>query len=160
MPLRRRRGAAAVAPRRRKGRFHWNVPAAVKLAVPLQKVQTLRELQHAGEKLTLVLDPWPGQKLPAGIGESTRDLVARVGAQEKSEEVRHVGEALGKCPLCGGDVVPTPKGHGCSNWKAKGCKFIVWGTMSEKKITPAMVKEFLGQCEMEEIKGFKSWAGK
>ena len=69
-------------------------------------------------------------------------------------------EVLGKCPLCGGDVVPTSKGYGCSNWKEKGCKFIIWGTMSEKKITPAMAKALLAKGEIGETKGFKSRAGK
>ncbi len=69
-------------------------------------------------------------------------------------------EVLGKCPLCGGDVVATPKGYGCSNWKEKGCKFIIWGTISEKKITPAVAKALLEKGEVEQMKGFKSRAGK
>lgn len=34
-------------------------------------------------------------------------------------------ESLGKCPVCGSDVIEGQKGFGCSNWRG-GCKFIIW----------------------------------
>lgn len=34
-------------------------------------------------------------------------------------------EVLGKCPVCGSDVVEGAKGFGCMNWKS-GCKFTIW----------------------------------
>lgn len=33
--------------------------------------------------------------------------------------------SLGKCPVCGSDVIEGKKGFGCSNWKG-GCKFVIW----------------------------------
>ncbi len=42
---------------------------------------------------------------------------------EESQNAR--GEALGKCPQCGSDVVEGEKGYGCTNWRG-GCKFILW----------------------------------
>ena len=33
---------------------------------------------------------------------------------------------LGSCPLCGQDVIESPKAFGCSAWKDKGCGFKVW----------------------------------
>lgn len=34
-------------------------------------------------------------------------------------------ESLGKCPICGNDVIEGEKGFGCINWK-NGCKFTIW----------------------------------
>ena len=34
-------------------------------------------------------------------------------------------ESVGKCPVCGNDVVETEKAYGCINWK-NGCKFTIW----------------------------------
>lgn len=39
-----------------------NVPAAVELAVAPQEAQLLAQIQYEGEKLTLVLDPWPASR--------------------------------------------------------------------------------------------------
>ena len=34
-------------------------------------------------------------------------------------------ESLGKCPICGNDVIEGDRGFGCTNWK-NGCKFTIW----------------------------------
>ena len=34
-------------------------------------------------------------------------------------------ESVGKCPICGNDVIEGEKGFGCTNWK-NGCKYTVW----------------------------------
>ena len=52
---------------------------------------------------------------------------------------------LGKCPLCGGDVVETPKAYGCARWRETGCKFAIWkksfgGRVSAKAATDLLTK--------------------
>jgi DNA topoisomerase-3 len=70
------------------------------------------------------------------------------------------GDPLGTCPACGqGQVRATPKGWGCSEWKA-GCKFTVWRTNYGKDITEAVVRELLTNRTTEKIEGFKSKDGK
>ena len=34
-------------------------------------------------------------------------------------------ESVGKCPLCGSDIIETERAFGCSNWKS-GCKYTIW----------------------------------
>ncbi len=34
-------------------------------------------------------------------------------------------ESLGKCPICGNDVIEGDRGFGCTNWR-NGCKFTIW----------------------------------
>ncbi len=56
-------------------------------------------------------------------------------------------ETLGKCPVCGNQIIEGKKGYGCSNWKA-GCKFVIWKNdkfilSMKKKITKTMIKSLL-----------------
>ena len=66
---------------------------------------------------------------------------------------------LGTCPACGGDVVESTKGYGCSNWQ-NGCSFTIWKTMARRKIPKTQVKKLLSNGESDLIKGFTSRAGK
>ncbi|MGN1401038.1 MAG: DNA topoisomerase [Bacillus sp. (in: firmicutes)] len=71
-------------------------------------------------------------------------------------------EFLGKCPICGGAVMESSKGFGCTNWK-QGCKFVIWkndkflGAM-KKKPTKTMVKNLLKNGEVL-VKGLTSKSG-
>ncbi|MGN0142062.1 MAG: topoisomerase C-terminal repeat-containing protein [Roseburia sp.] len=66
------------------------------------------------------------------------------------------------CPLCGGDIVQTPFGFGCANYRKddpESCRFSI-GKMAEKTLTEANVKELLTAGRTGTIRGFKSKAGK
>lgn len=69
--------------------------------------------------------------------------------------------SLGSCPVCGKDVVESPKAFGCSGYK-EGCKFTLWKNgldRFKKKITPALIKKLL-EGKTTEIKGLTSKGGK
>ena len=56
-------------------------------------------------------------------------------------------ESLGKCPVCGNDVIEGEKAFGCVNWK-NGCKFSIWKddkfiNSLGKKVTKEMVEILL-----------------
>ncbi|TQE91735.1 DNA topoisomerase [Ureibacillus sp. FSL K6-8385] len=77
-------------------------------------------------------------------------------AQKKSHE------PLGKCPLCGHDVIEGQRGFGCSNWK-NGCKFVIWKNdkflaAMKKKPTKTMVKKLLKDGKVL-VKGLTSKKG-
>jgi DNA topoisomerase-3 len=66
------------------------------------------------------------------------------------------------CPICGGDIVQTPFGFGCSNYDKENensCKFAI-GKLLGKDLTEAQVKELLTAGRTSTIRGFKSKAGK
>ena len=71
------------------------------------------------------------------------------------------GEPLGKCPACGGDVVPGPKGYGCANWREEdgNCKFVIWKTVAQKEITEEVAKQLLENGATDELFGFISRKG-
>ncbi|MBQ5675970.1 MAG: topoisomerase C-terminal repeat-containing protein [Lachnospiraceae bacterium] len=66
-----------------------------------------------------------------------------------------------KCPLCGGDIVVTPFGFGCSNYKKDAedsCRFII-GQIASVKLKEAQVKELLTTGKTDVIKGFVAKTG-
>lgn len=67
-------------------------------------------------------------------------------------------EVIAKCPVCGGDVVETQKAFSCSNWREEdgGCKFTIWKSYCDKKITKSMAKSLIEKGKTAKIKGFVS----
>jgi DNA topoisomerase-3 len=83
-----------------------------------------------------------------------------------SDELAAVGPSagfasvgLGKCPLCGREVIEQAKSYGCSGWK-EGCRFAIWKTIAGKPITIRTAQALLRQGRTQRLKGFKSKAGK
>ncbi|MEG6615324.1 DNA topoisomerase III [Peptococcaceae bacterium 1198_IL3148] len=71
---------------------------------------------------------------------------------------QHPAKSVGKCPLCGRDVVELPKGYGCSGYKA-GCKFVVWKQIAGQNIALQHLRELLQNGRTEKIEGFVSRSG-
>lgn len=66
---------------------------------------------------------------------------------------------IGKCPECGGDLISSPKGFYCSNWKTKGCKVGGYRLICDSSVTD---EEFLAMLNGEEVekelkKGKSKW---
>ena len=65
------------------------------------------------------------------------------------------------CPLCGGDIVQTPFGYGCPNYKKddpESCRFSV-GQIAGVKLKEAQVKELLTNGKTGVIEGFIAKTG-
>lgn len=67
------------------------------------------------------------------------------------------------CPLCGGDIVKTPFGWGCSNYSKdnpdKSCRFMI-SAMCGVKFNESQVKELIQNKKIGPIDNFKSKSGK
>ncbi len=67
---------------------------------------------------------------------------------------------LGLCPLCKrGEVTENAKAYGCSRYR-EGCKFAIWKVVAGKRLTERHVQGLLTRGTTEQLKGFKSKAGK
>lgn len=66
-----------------------------------------------------------------------------------------VGDVVGKCPVCGRDVVRTRYGYGCSGYK-EGCKFSVNNVICDRVISVANIKMLLETGRTSKIEGFVS----
>ncbi|MGL5676197.1 MAG: DNA topoisomerase [Cellulosilyticaceae bacterium] len=87
-------------------------------------------------------------------------MVPGTGARQPSKQATKQGaaksaggarEVLGKCPLCGADVVEGSKGYGCMGFKS-GCTYVIWKDADAlkkygKKPTKTMVKGILKKGE-------------
>lgn len=66
-----------------------------------------------------------------------------------------------KCPDCGGDMITTPFGYGCSNYQkdGTGCKFVI-GTIAGRDLTDEECLALLNTGRTEVLSGFSSKAKK
>jgi DNA topoisomerase-3 len=62
-----------------------------------------------------------------------------------------------KCPACGGEIVTTPFGFGCANYKKdkSGCNFNI-GEIAGKSLSEDEVKQLLAEGRTGTLRGFKS----
>ena len=74
---------------------------------------------------------------------------------ETDTDMGFAGSRAGACPLCGGDVVRTSFGYGCSRYK-EGCKFSVNGYICGRAISFENVKMLLETGTTSKIQGFVS----
>lgn len=68
-------------------------------------------------------------------------------------------EIIGKCPICGNDVIETKTAFSCSKGKDV-CKFYIWKTIADKTISKTQAMQLLENKKSNLIKGFKSKSGK
>ena len=148
-----------------------------KILVPTPKgralVSLLQKSQLSSPELTA---RWEERlaKMEQGA-ESRRDFMADIKGFATSlvEEVRTMTgeklatpsysrnrEPLGACPKCGSPVVETKKAYSCSAWKTSGCDFAIWKQFSGKRLSESQAKQLLTRGRTNQLKGFRSKAGK
>ncbi len=100
----------------------------------------------------------------AEIGDFTTALVEEVRRMEAQKisapAASSNGGPLGSCPKCGAPVVETMKAYSCSAWKKSGCDFVIWKTVSGKRLSEAQARQLLAKGRTRKLKGFKSKSGK
>ena len=69
------------------------------------------------------------------------------------------GDLVGKCPLCGKDVIKGKYSYGCTGYK-EGCKFRINSFICKRNISISNAKLLLESGKTAEIQGFISKAGK
>lgn len=88
-------------------------------------------------------------------------LAERIG-EFAGKNARRVARKIGvKCPICESELVTTPFGYGCSNYKAdkSGCNFAI-GEVAGVALKEKHVKQLLTTGKTDIIKGFKAKTGK
>lgn len=88
--------------------------------------------------------------------DDTQHLKTEKPVYKTASKKENKTESLGKCPLCGGDVIENTKAFGCSNWK-NGCKYTIWKNdrvieSLGKRVTKPMVELLLKNGKV----GFKN----
>ena len=98
------------------------------------------------------------------IGQDLREPLAERISNFAGKHARGAGarRKIGvRCPACGGELVTTPFGYGCVNYKndKSGCKFNI-GENAGVQLSEEQVKELIEQGHTQTIRGFKSKTGK
>lgn len=94
--------------------------------------------------------------------QNLREALAEKISSFAGRNAKGVKKKIGAaCPVCGGAVVTTPFGYGCSNYKTdkSGCNFHI-GEIAGIALTEAQAKELIEEGHTGTIRGFKSKAGK
>ncbi len=79
---------------------------------------------------------------------------------ETDKDTGFFGDVVGKCPLCGADVIRGRKGYGCSAYKTTGCEFSVYGFICHRVLSKSNMQMLLETGKSSKIKGFISKSGK
>lgn len=74
---------------------------------------------------------------------------------EKDTDDGFVGDKVGQCPLCGGNVLRTKFGYGCDRYK-DGCKFSVNNVILDRVISVSNIKMLIETGKTSKIEGFVS----
>ena len=68
----------------------------------------------------------------------------------------YMGDIVGTCPLCGGNVTRTTFGYGCSNYKEKNCRLGIRQYICSRAVSVANVRQILETGRSSLIRGFVS----
>ncbi|MBP3376701.1 MAG: topoisomerase C-terminal repeat-containing protein [Clostridia bacterium] len=80
-------------------------------------------------------------------------------ALETDTDTGFYGDLVGKCPVCGKDVVKGRYGYGCKGYK-EGCKFRIGSFICKRPISISNARKILSEGISSEIQGFISKNGK
>ncbi len=75
---------------------------------------------------------------------------------ESDTDTGFFGDAVGKCPLCGGEVKKYSRAYSCSSFKENGCKFGIFFEICGRTISAKNVNMMLETGRSSKIKGFVS----
>ena len=93
--------------------------------------------------------------------EEIRDVfLPKNDPPETDTDIGFIDEAVGTCPLCGGEVHRTKFGYGCARYRETKCPFSVSITICGRIISPANMRLLLDRGRTAKIEGFISKSGK
>ena len=96
-------------------------------------------------------------KFMNGINAFVSDMVSHYKQVQNEKTVTVSFETdnngIGQCPKCGGTVAENTKAFSCKN---RECDFVIWKSISGKKITESLAKSLIQNRKTKMLKGFTS----
>ena len=103
-----------------------------------------------------------GKKFDARVALSKNEEGKVTGLKFDFNDLEPVKVKDVLCPLCKGDIIVTPFGYGCSNYKKEdpehSCRFMI-GKIASVKLKEAQVKQLLTRGKTDVIEGFVARTG-
>lgn len=97
-----------------------------------------------------------GEKTIENIMDKVKEDVRQgINKEIMIEELKK--KAIGKCPICNGNIYENQKSFYCENWKE--CGFSIWKQICGRTLTTVNVKDLLEKGQTKKLKGFKSKEG-
>jgi len=102
--------------------------------------------------------PFPENENASGIihlekKDETWSLTVK---KSKKKSPKKAKNALGECPVCGADIVTSPKAYNCSN---AGCRFIIWKIVAKRELSTDEATQLIQTGTTEILDGFQSKKG-
>lgn len=98
-------------------------------------------------------------EIKESVNLAAKEILEVFNKKEESPEFDtddgFVGDVVGKCPLCGREIVRTRYGYGCAGYK-EGCKFSVSNVICGRVISISNIKHLLETGKTYKIEGFVS----
>lgn len=117
-----------------------------------------RELLDMGHSLRAI--PYKDKDGTPGLAQVKVDESGVVCIVPVKKAKKATGQkSIAVCPLCGGDVVSTPRAYNCNQQKM-GCPLLIWNKIAKRSITQGMIKQLCSDRITEPITDFTSKAGK
>ncbi len=156
-------GSAVIEGKRGYGCSHWKEGCTFVLWKEFEGIEIdgslTRELLDMGHSLRAI--PRKDENGAPGLVKLNLDREGQLSIVPVKKAKKASGQkSIALCPLCGGDVVSTPRTYICNQQKL-GCPLIIWNKIAKRNITQGMVKQLCGETRMTEpITDFTSKAGK
>ncbi len=134
------------------------IKALIRLKISMDKYKTsemgkaLKKVYHG--KMNIRESVALAEKEIAAVFEQKQE------PPETDKDTGFFGDVVGKCPLCGEDVIRGRKGYGCSGYKKTGCEFSVYGFICHRVLSKSNMQMLLETGRSSKIRGFISKAGK
>lgn len=104
-----------------------------------------------------------GKKFDARVAFARDEAGKITGLKFDFDDIEQQKLKDAKCPLCGGEIVRTTFGYGCSNYSREdiehSCRFSVNSKIAGIKMTDSIVKQLLTQKKTDMIQGFTAKSG-
>ena len=97
-------------------------------------------------------------KINDAVNLACKEIKEVFDSKDSTEDNGFFGDIVGKCPLCGDDVIKNRYGFGCKNYT--NCSFRINGVICKKIISLENAKILLESGKTNKITGFISKNGK
>lgn len=102
------------------------------------------------------------QNITKFLSATIEDAPKKVASNKVEFAIKEQQDAqsIGNCPICNTGKMMDKKTFYCCNESSNGCSFVIFKTISEKKLTEKNIKDLIQKKATTTIKGFKSKTGK
>jgi len=137
------------------------LPGGVYLIETLERMQISMDKYKTAEMGKALKKVYRGEftirdSIEVAKAEISEVFTEKAFAPSEDSDIGFFRQAVGTCPLCGGEVRRTTFGYGCGSYRENGCKFSINMAICGRTIPISAVKQLLLSGKTEKLTGFVS----